>query len=96
MALCTPEDADVAATDRMLRPAFGLYRLEWPDGPEVEFHLSHGDWIRLLRRSGFEIEDLIEVRPPETATTRYPFVTLDWAKQWPCEEVWKVRKRTDQ
>ena len=46
-----------------------------------------------LRRSGFEIEDLIEVRPPETATTRYPFVTLDWAMQWPCEEVWKVRKR---
>ena len=96
MALCTPEDADVAATDRMLRSAFGLYRLEWPDGPEVEFHLSHGDWIRLLRRSGFEIEDLVEVRPPDTATTRYPFVTLDWAKQWPCEEVWKVRKHTDQ
>ena len=96
MALCTPEDENAAATDRLLRPAFGLYRLEWPDGPEIEFHLSHGDWIRLLRRSGFEIEDLIEVRPPETATTRYPFVTLDWAKQWPCEEVWKVRKRTDQ
>ena len=80
MALCTPEDENVAATDRLLRPAFGLYRLEWPDGPEVEFHLSHGDWIRLLRRSGFEIEDLIEVRPPDTATTRYPFVTLDWAQ----------------
>ena len=52
-----------------------------------------GSWIRLLRRSGLEIEDLIEVRPPETATTRYPFVTLDWARQWPCEEVWKARKR---
>ncbi len=93
MALCTPEEDDVAATNRLLRPAFGLYRLEWPDGPEVEFHLPHGDWIRLLRRSGFEIEDLVEVHPPETATTRYPFVTLDWARQWPCEEVWKVRKR---
>jgi SAM-dependent methyltransferase len=28
-----------------------------------------------------------------TATTRYPIVTLEWARQWPCEEVWKVRKR---
>ena len=94
MALCTPEEDGVAATNRLLRPAFGIYRLEWPGESGVEFHLSHGDWIRLLRRSGFEIEDLIEVRPPETATeTRYPFVTLDWAKQWPCEEVWKVRKR---
>jgi SAM-dependent methyltransferase len=93
MALCTPEEDGVAATNELVRPAFGLYRIEWPDALEVEFHLSHGDWIRLLRRSGFEIEDLIELRPPEAATrTRYPFVTLEWAKQWPCEEVWKVRR----
>ena len=42
---------------------------------------------------GFEIEDLIEVRPLQGATTNYPFVTLQWARKWPCEEVWKVRKR---
>ena len=35
---------------------------------------------------------LIEVRPSVGATTRYPFVTLEWAEQWPCEEVWKARK----
>ena len=93
MALCTPEADDEAATDRLLRPSFGLYRIEWPGDHGIEFHLSHGDWIRLLRGSGFEIEDLIELRPSETATTRYPFVTLDWARQWPSEEVWKVRKR---
>jgi hypothetical protein len=40
-----------------------------------------------------EIEDLIEVRPDAKATTSYPFVTLEWARQWPCEEVWKARKR---
>jgi hypothetical protein len=48
--------------------------------------------IRLLRNSGFVVEDLIEVRPPEDATTRYPFVTLEWSRRWPCEEVWKARK----
>lgn len=93
MALCMPPEDDAAATDRLLRPAFGMHRIEWPTDPGVEFHLSPGSWIRLLRRSGFEVEDLIEVRPMEGATTNYPFVTLEWARQWPCEEVWKVRKR---
>jgi hypothetical protein len=77
----------------LLRPAFGISRVEWPGDAGVEFHLSHGDWIRLLRTSGFELEDLIEVRPPVDALTRYPFVTLEWARQWPCEEVFKARKR---
>jgi hypothetical protein len=55
--------------------------------------LSPGDWIRLLRANGFEIEDLVEVYPPDGASTRHPFTTLAWAQAWPCEEVWKVRKR---
>jgi len=93
ISLCTPDDEGEAATDRLLRPAFGLYRLEFPGDSGVEFHLTHGGWIRLLRDSGFEIEDLVEIRPPETATTRYPFVTVEWARRWPAEEVWKVRKR---
>ena len=63
MILCTPEEDDVAATDRLLRPAFGLFRVEWPGDHGVEFHLSHGDWIRLLRRSGFEIEDAHRAAP---------------------------------
>jgi hypothetical protein len=70
-----------------------MHRVEWPDDPGIEFHLSHSDWIRLLRDCGFEIEELVELRAHEGATTRYPFVTLDWARQWPCEEVWKAQKR---
>ena len=93
MLLCMPPEDNVAATNRLLRPAFDVYRVEWPGDVGVEFHLSHGEWIRLMRDAGFEIEELIEVRPEPTATTRYPFVTLEWARQWPCEEVWKVRKR---
>lgn len=93
MSLCTPPEDGVPATDRLLRPAFGLHRVEWPNDAGVEFHLTHGNWIRLLRSSGFEIEGLVEIRPPEGATTRFPFVTADWARQWPSEEVWKVRKK---
>jgi SAM-dependent methyltransferase len=90
LMLCMEAEDGVAASDRLLRPAFGMYRVEWPGDPGVEFHLSHGDWIKLLRRSGFAIEDLVELRPAEDATTRYPFVTREWARQWPCEEVWKA------
>jgi hypothetical protein len=53
----------------------------------VEFHLGHGDMIRLLRGCGGEIEDLHETRPGPGAITRYPYVTLEWAPQWLCEEV---------
>lgn len=38
-------------------------------------------------------EELVEIRPPDGSTTRYPFMTLEWARRWPCEEIWKARKR---
>lgn len=93
LMLCAKDDENEPADDRLMRPAFGMYRMEWPDSGGVEFHLQHGAWIRLLRRCGFEVEDLVEIRPPEGATTRYPFVTIDWARKWPTEEAWKARKR---
>jgi SAM-dependent methyltransferase len=93
LVLCMQEQEGVPATEELRRPAFGLHRLQWPDEPGVEFHLSHGQWIRLLRQCGFEVEDLVELRPAEDATTRFPFVTREWARKWPCEEVWKARKR---
>lgn len=92
LMLCVPDEEDVAASASLMRPYFGMHRFEWPDNSSVEFHLGHGDWVRLLRANGFEILDLIELRPEEGATTRYPFVTLDWARKWPSEEVWMARK----
>jgi SAM-dependent methyltransferase len=93
--LCMPDlETDGPAREQLLRPYFGMHRFEWPDDPAIEFHLGHGDWIRLLRANGFEVDDLVEVRPREGATTRHPFVTLEWSLRWPCEEIWKARKRT--
>lgn len=92
--LCVPdEEEEPPPTDRMVRPYFGWHRFEWAGDPGVEFHLNHGDWIRLLRTSGFEIEDLIEVQAPEDATTKYTFHTGAWSHRWPSEEIWKARKR---
>jgi SAM-dependent methyltransferase len=96
LMLCVPEIDGFAAGTSLIRPQRRMHRFEWSDDPSdnsVEFAISHGDWIRLLRRNGFEVEELIELYPPEGATTGYPYVTLDWARQWPCEEAWRARKR---
>ena len=93
LMLTMPDEEPFVASDRLVRDYFGMHRFEWPDGPEVEFHLGYGDWIRLLRRSGFEIEDLIELRAGEGATTSYEHVPAEWARRWPSEQVWKARRR---
>jgi hypothetical protein len=91
--LCSPDEDEAPATEQLLRPYFGMHRMEWAGDESVEFHLPHGEMLALLKRSGFEVEELIEVQPPEGSKTRYPFVTLEWARKWPSEEVWKCRKR---
>jgi hypothetical protein len=48
--------------------------------------------IRLLRNCGLEVEDLLELRPGPGAVASHPLATIEWARQWPCEEVWKARK----
>jgi SAM-dependent methyltransferase len=93
--LAVPDiDADGPADERLKRPQFGMHRITWPDdnNGSVEFHLAHGDWIRLLRSSGFEVEDLVEVQVPQGATTSLQWMSAEWARRWPCEEVWKARK----
>ena len=94
--LTSPDDADAPVEDRLVRPMFGMGRTEWPGESSVEFHLTHGDWIRLFVRSGFEIEALIEPQVPEGGTTRHTWMPYDWARRWPCEEIWKVRRRAEE
>lgn len=86
------DDEDAPVTTQLERPLFGMYRFDWNDH-STEFHISHGERIRLLRDCGFEILDLVEVQPPDGSTTRYPWIDLEWARRWPCEEAWRVRKR---
>ena len=88
-------EANDPAKDKLQRPLFGMHRTVWPDDTSVEFHLPHGEWIRLLREHGFEIERLVELQAPPDAvdSPNYAFVTADWARKWPSEEVWVARKR---
>lgn len=92
MTLCERETGPT--TDRLQRPLFGLERLEWddPEGRSVEFHLPHGALIDVLVGNGFAVEKLLEVQVPADARTGFPYVTAEWAHQWPSEEVWYCRK----
>ena len=81
------------ATNELLRPYFGIHRLEWKSDQSVNFNLGYGDWIRLLHKSGFEVEDLIELQPAVGSTSGNKYVPYEWARNWPSEEVWKARKR---
>ena len=64
-------------------------------GGGLEFHPSHGDWVRLLRRSGFLVEALHEVyAPPDRADHPfYEIVSHEWATRWPAEELWVAQRR---
>jgi SAM-dependent methyltransferase len=91
--LCTAGEDDPIG-EQLVRSQFELGRIEWGDGG-VEFHLPHGERIRLLRSTGFEVEDLIEIQAPVGATTHayYDYVSADWGRRWPAEEIWVARKR---
>jgi len=92
--LTAPEAEEEMVGTELLREQFGMYRVQWGGAVGVEFHLAHGDWISLLRENGFEIEALHELRPQPGAVdpTYYDFVTVEWAEQWPAEEIWVARK----
>jgi SAM-dependent methyltransferase len=92
LILCSPDTGQ--ADERLHRSQFGMYRFEWPDEVGVEFHLAHGEWIRVLRANGFAVEDLIELQAPSDVEqpVYYDFVTPEWARQWPAEEIWVARK----
>lgn len=92
-SVATGTDED-PPTRELRRPYFGLGRERYEDdaGPVIEWQLTYGDWIRLFRASGFVVEDLIELRPAEDATTTYGLAPLAWAREYPIEHIWKARK----
>ena len=77
--------------DRLRNDYFTLDRFE--DAETVDFQLPYGEWIRLFRANGLEIEDLIEIQAPEDAKSSYDLVPAEWARRWPAECIWKVRRR---
>jgi len=92
VTLCVPDVG--IATESLMRPQRGMYRVEWPEEEGVEFHVGHGEWIDLLHGAGFEIERLAELYAPEGAADHayYDIASAEWARKWPVEDLWAARK----
>ena len=92
--LCASDNEEPPGT-KLLRSYFGMHRFEWSDVDSVDFHLGYGDWIRLLRENGFELERLVEIQAPDDAKPhRFEALpTPEWARRWPSEEIWVAEKR---
>lgn len=87
-ALCVPAEQGVAE-ERLARGQREAYRVHWSGGG-IEFHPSHGDWVRLLRGSGFAVEAIREIYAPPGCGDHpfYEIVSGDWSAKWPAEELW--------
>ena len=87
-------DVPESTSETLQRAQRGMHKLTWSGGG-AEFHLGHGDMFRALADAGFEVENLVELFASEDAATHeyYSFVTADWARKWPAEEIWAARKR---
>lgn len=91
--------ADVAGaepvSERLHRPYFGLSRVDWTDAVEepggIEFNMPVFEWMRLFRRSGFEIIDYVEIQAPASASGEQYWTPAEWAKKWPNEQAWRLR-----
>lgn len=92
-ALCVPAEEGVAE-ERLVRGQRETYRVRWPGGG-IEFHPSHGDWVRLLRTSGFAVEAMHEIyAPPDRGDHPfYEIVSGSWAARWPAEELWVATRQ---
>lgn len=87
---CTPPDGSQPG-ERLESDYFALRYMEFGEDSGVEFQLTYSGWARLLRDSGFVIEDIIETRPGPGAKPRHPLASSEWARRWPTEVVWIAR-----
>jgi SAM-dependent methyltransferase len=87
----TYSEAEKRSTNTLALDYFGLHRVE--DAQAVSFNLQYGEWIRVFRERGLDVEALVELRPPSDARSTYrEYVQLEWARRWPAEHIWKTRK----
>lgn len=87
-AVCSPEPPGPARRE-LQRPQLEARRLVTAEGG-TQFHPGHGEWIAILRTSGFAVDGLREIYAPPDAADHpyYQLATADWARRWSVEEIW--------
>ena len=93
--ICSPLDG--APADLTLhRPYRGMWGADWtkvtfePTG--ICFNLTMSGWTDLFAEIGFEILRYQELYAPDWAEGTRAAIPSDWAKSYPVEQVWHLRK----
>jgi len=77
------------------RDYFSMRKIDWREAIEdpggIEFNLPVSEWMRLFKDIGFELLEYLELQAPADAEDKYG-LSAEWAKKWPAEQVWKLRK----
>lgn len=85
--------------DGLHRPYFKMHMLDWRnvevDPGGMEFNLTHSDWFRLFRETGFEVITYQELQAPSGEQEDKFSIPARWAHRWPSEQVWQLRKIDD-
>lgn len=96
MAIATTP-LDGSSCDATLhRPYFGMHKTDWRDVEidpgGIEFNLTHANWLKLFRETGFEVINYQELQAPVDVSETKFSIPRDWARQWPSEQVWHLKK----
>ena len=93
--ICSPLDGS-PADRRLHRPYRDMWGADWtevefePTG--VCFNLTISDWMDLFAKIGFSVTRYHELYAPEWASGTRAAIPADWAKSYPLEQVWQLRK----
>lgn len=95
-SVCFGSDGGTA-TRTMQRPYLGICRLDWTeveiDPGGIEFQLTVSAWMDLFEELGFDLLGYRELQPPEGPELTQYAVSREWASDFPCEQIWQLRKR---
>ncbi|WP_415403412.1 class I SAM-dependent methyltransferase [Tateyamaria sp. SN3-11] len=93
--ICSPLDGSPCDVT-LHRPYRDMWGADWtkveiePSG--VCFNLTISDWMALFAKIGFVVARYQEVYAPEWATGTRAAIPAEWAKQYPVEQVWHLKK----
>ncbi|MFK7882255.1 class I SAM-dependent methyltransferase [Roseobacter sp.] len=93
--ICTPLNG--APCDTIVhRPYRGMWGADWTevefDPSGISFNLTIADWFKLFTEIGFVVDNYLELYAPQDARDVRAGIPAEWAKLYPVEQVWFLRK----
>ena len=77
----------------LIQSYFDLGAIEDPADGSVSYVRPVATYVSLLLAAGFVLEKFLEPRPPADAVSSYDFASLEWARNFPAEVMFRARLR---